>query len=268
MRERGLLKRVEIIAEIGQNHNGDMELAKELIYAAKVNGADVAKFQLYDVDSIFQPDFEWYVAAKQAELNKEQACELAATCEEAGIEFMASVFDVERVNWCEEIGMRRYKIASRSVRQQALLQAVGNTGKNAIVSLGMWDGVGFPVVHTKARVDYLYCVAKYPTAPADLDFAAIDFGQYAGFSDHTIGIDASLVAIARGARIIEKHFTLSKDMPGPDHAGSMEPRELAELKKFADSFSGILYHGSQEVAGSVVELADISEVLSGAASVA
>jgi sialic acid synthase SpsE len=270
MRERGLVKRVEIIAEIGQNHNGDMGLAKELIYVAKEHGADVAKFQLYDVDSIFQPDFEWYAAAKEAELNKEQACELAATCEETGIEFMASVFDVERVKWCEEIGMRRYKIASRSVRQQALLRAVGDTGKDVIVSLGMWDGVGFPVVPTSARVDYLYCVAKYPTASADLDFAAIDFRRYAGFSDHTIGIDASLVAIARGAKIIEKHFTLSKQLPGPDHAGSMEPQELAELKKLADSFSGILYHGTDGMAAAdLAAAADTSETtFARAASVA
>jgi sialic acid synthase SpsE len=112
-------------------------------------------------------------------------------------------------------------------------------------------------------------VAKYPTAPADLDFAAIDFHRYAGFSDHTIGIDASLVAMARGARIIEKHFTLSKKMPGPDHAGSMEPQELAKLKTFADSFSGILYHRTGEAQVSVVKLGDASEVsLSPAASVA
>jgi sialic acid synthase SpsE len=182
---------------------------------------------------------------------------------------MASVFDMERVKWCEETGMRRYKIASRSVRQQALLRAVGDTGKNVIISLGMWEGVGFPVVPTSARVDYLYCVAKYPTAPADLDFASIDFERYAGFSDHTIGIDASLVAIARGARIIEKHFTLSKEMPGPDHAGSMEPLELANLKRFADSFSEILYRRADEAAVADLTAADIPEaVFARAASVA
>lgn len=244
MLDHASVDRVQIIAEIGQNHNGDMALAKELIYAAKENGADVAKFQLYDVDSIFQPDFRWYAAAKQAELNKEQAFELAATCRLAEIEFMASVFDVERVAWCEEIGMRRYKIASRSVRNQPLLHAVALTGKDIIISLGMWDGRGFPVISSRARVDYLYCVAKYPTAPEDLDFASVDFRRYSGFSDHTIGIDAALIAIARGARIIEKHFTLDRNMPGPDHAGSMEPHELASLCQYAKSFSAILYHGS------------------------
>jgi N-acetylneuraminate synthase/N,N'-diacetyllegionaminate synthase len=265
MSERSLVSRVEIIAEIGQNHNGDMTLAKELIYAAKENGADVAKFQLYEVDSIFQPDFEWYKAAKEAELNQEQAAELAETCVKADIEFMSSVFDVERVRWCEEIGMKRYKIASRSVRHEPLLRAVGETGKDVIVALGMWEGGGFPVVPTEARVDYLYCVAKYPTLPEDLDFEAIDFREYSGFSDHTIGIDAPLVAIARGARIIEKHFTLSKQMPGPDHAGSMEPEELLELRRFADSFARIL-HLSQR--NPEIEASSIPQAASGQVAVA
>ncbi len=242
MRERSVVSRTEIIAEIGQNHNGDMQLAKKLIYAAKENGADVAKFQLYNVDSIFRPDFRWYDAAKEAELSKQQAFELATICNVAGIEFMASVFDVERVGWCEEIGVRRYKIASRSVRNQPLLHAVAATGKDVIVSLGMWEGVGFPIVPSRARVDYLYCVAKYPTAPEDLDFLTVDFTRYAGFSDHTIGLDAALIAMSRGARIIEKHFTVDRRMPGPDHAGSMEPHELATLCQFAGSFSRILYH--------------------------
>ena len=242
MRTSAMNGRVEIIAEIGQNHNGDMSLAKELIYAAKENGADVAKFQFYDVDSIFTADFRWYAAAKEAEVSKEQAFELASTCEQVGIEFMASVFDVQRVNWCEEIGMKRYKIASRSVRNRALLEAVGATGKEMIVSLGMWDGAHFPQVPTQARVSYLYCVAKYPTNFSDLDFHSVDFARYDGFSDHTIGNEAALIAIARGARIIEKHFTLDKNMPGPDHSGSMEPQELASLRHFADSFAEILYH--------------------------
>ena len=242
MHDTSVEKAVQIIAEIGQNHNGDMQLAKELIYAAKENGADVAKFQFYDVDSIFSKDFEWYSATKKSEVSKEQAFELAVICQRAGIEFMASAFDVERVGWCEEIGMKRYKIASRSVKHRPLIDAVCATEKDVIVSLGMWDGREFPSIPTKARVDYLYCVAKYPTHPSQLNFQSVDFNQYAGFSDHTIGIDASLVAIARGARILEKHFTLSKRMPGPDHSGSMEPQELAEIRRFTDSFANILYH--------------------------
>jgi N-acetylneuraminate synthase/N,N'-diacetyllegionaminate synthase len=242
MHDTSVGKPIQIIAEIGQNHNGDMELAKELIYAAKENGADVAKFQLYDVDSIFPKDFEWYQETKKSEVSRDQAFELAQTCEAAGIEFMASVFDLERVSWCEAIEMKRYKIASRSVRHHPLIEAVCATGKDMIVSLGMWDGPGFPSIPARARLDYLYCVAKYPTHPEDLDFNSIDFARYSGFSDHTMNIDASLIAVARGARILEKHFTMSKAMHGPDHSGSMEPQELAQIRRFADSFANILYH--------------------------
>jgi N-acetylneuraminate synthase/N,N'-diacetyllegionaminate synthase len=138
--------------------------------------------------------------------------------------------------------MKRYKIASRSVRSRPLLEAVAATGKDIIVSLGMWDSPHFPQIPTRAKVSYLYCVAKYPTSFSDLDFQNVDFTRYDGFSDHTIGNDAAMVATARGSRIIEKHFTLDKNMHGPDHSGSMEPRELAELRRYADRFCEILYH--------------------------
>lgn len=231
-----------IIAEIGQNHNGDMEVAKKLIYLAKEKGADVAKFQLYEVDKIFTPDFEWYKEGKEAQLTKEQAFYLANKCDEVGIEFMASVFDMERFGWTDEIGMKRYKIASRSIYDRELIDAIASTGKDMIMSLGMWEEERFPVIKTAGRVDYLYCVSKYPTMPEDLDFLSVDFNNYAGFSDHTIGVEAPLVAMARGARIIEKHFTLDKNMHGPDHALSMEPDELELLVNYAEKIENILYH--------------------------
>jgi N-acetylneuraminate synthase/N,N'-diacetyllegionaminate synthase len=231
-----------IIAEIGQNHNGDMAIAKKLIHLASEKGADIAKFQLYDVDKIFTPDFEWYNEGKEAQLTKEQAFYLVNECDEDGIEFMASVFDLERFGWTEEIGMKRYKIASRSIYDGELINAIASTGKDMIVSLGMWEGEGFPVIKTSGRMDYLYCVSKYPTMPEDLDFLSVDFNNYSGFSDHTIGVEAPLVAMSRGARIIEKHFTLDKNMHGPDHALSMEPDELELLVNYADKIENILYH--------------------------
>lgn len=234
--------KILIIAEIGQNHNGEMEIAKKLVSAAKEQGANIAKFQLYDVDAIFPPGFEWYKEAKQAQLTKEQVVELADWCEKVGIEFMASVFDMERVGWCEEIGMKRYKIASRSIYDKQLIDAIAKTGKDIIASLGMCQGKEFPQIDTYGKVDFLYCVAKYPTLPEDLNFLEVDFNRYSGFSDHTIGIEAALVAIARGAKIIEKHFTLDKKMHGPDHAGSMEPQELRQLVEFSRKFRTILYH--------------------------
>ena len=155
---------------------------------------------------------------------------------------MSSVFDPERMEWCQEIGVKRYKIASRSIYDKELINAIAKTGKDIIASLGMYKGRGFPRINTSGKVDFLYCVAKYPTSPEDLDFRSVDFNRYTGFSDHTIGIEAALVAMARGAKIIEKHFTLNKKMHGPDHAGSMEPQELRQIVNFSKSFERILYN--------------------------
>jgi sialic acid synthase SpsE len=240
MSKAGEDRRILVIAEIGQNHNGDMELARKLIDAAREEGADIAKFQLYDVDKIYPPTFEWYQEGRAAQLNREQVQALADRCRQVGIEFMASVFDTERVTWCQEIGMKRYKVASRSIYDKELIAAVAGTGRDIIASLGMYREKEFPRIDTRGKVDFLYCVPKYPTSPQDLDFRQIDFNRYSGFSDHTMGIEAALVAMARGARIIEKHFTL--DMHGPDHAGSMEPAELRQIVEFARKFESILYH--------------------------
>jgi N,N'-diacetyllegionaminate synthase len=232
---------MEIIAEIGQNHNGDMQLARRLIAEARAAGAGVAKFQVYDARALFPKEGnEWFDYNCKTELSRSAVETLARDCDREGIEFMASVFDVERVAWLEGVGMRRYKIASRSVKDQALIEAVANTGKPMLVSLGMWDGADFPKITSPGGVEYLYCVSKYPTEMSDLHFGKVDFNKYAGFSDHTIGIDAPMIALSRGARIIEKHFTLDKTMYGPDHSGSMTPSELAALSRFQGSLAKAL----------------------------
>ena len=232
---------MEIIAEIGQNHNGDMQLARRLIAEAKAAGADVAKFQVYEARALFpKQDNEWFDYNCHTELGRADVEMLAAECERVGIEFMASVFDVERVPWLEGVGMRRYKIASRSVRDRALLDAVAGTGKAMIVSLGMWNEPGFPEIHTSGVVEYLYCIAKYPTPLSELHLGAVNFSCYAGFSDHTVGIEAAMIALSRGARIVEKHFTVDKAMFGPDHSGSMTPSELAALCQFRDALAQAL----------------------------
>jgi N-acetylneuraminate synthase/N,N'-diacetyllegionaminate synthase len=224
---------MEIIAEIGQNHNGDMELARRLIAEAKAAGATVAKFQVYSAGALFPKEGnEWFDYNCKTELTRDNVEALARECRDQGIEFMASVFDVERVAWLEAVGVRRYKIASRSVRDAELIKAVAKTGKPILVSLGMWTALEFPKVGAPGGVEYLYCVSKYPTEMSDLHFSKVDFTRYAGFSDHTLGIDAAIIALSRGARIIEKHFTIDKSMYGPDHSGSMTPDELATLSRF------------------------------------
>lgn len=227
---------MEIIAEIGQNHNGDIELARRLIHVAKESGADVAKFQLYDARLLFSREGNpWFDYNCATELSRKDVELLNRTCEEVGIEFMASVFDVERVAWLEAVGVKRYKLASRSVRDRALIDAVADTGKPVLVSLGMWNEAEFPVIPA-SQVGYLYCISNYPTLLEDLYLGKVDFTQYAGFSDHSIGISAAVAALARGARLIEKHFTLDKTMIGPDHEGSMTPDELRNLANFREDF--------------------------------
>jgi sialic acid synthase SpsE len=226
----------EIIAEIGQNHNGDIALAKRLIAEAKAAGASVAKFQVYDARALFPKEGnEWYDYNCKTELSRADVDALANECARVGIEFMASVFDVARVAWLEAVGMRRYKIASRSIVDKPLIEAVAATGKRVLVSLGQWNGAAFPPVAAPGGVDFLYCISKYPTELVDLHLGSVDFARYAGFSDHTIGTAAPMAALARGARIIEKHFTLDKTMYGPDHSGSMTPDELARLVEFRDA---------------------------------
>lgn len=232
---------VEIIAEIGQNHNGDMGLAKELIHIAKDNGADVAKFQVFDARSLFSKDGNpWYDYNCRTELTRDQVNFLAEECRKTGIEFMASVFDIERIRWTEDIGVKRYKVASRSITDIKLLQALAMTSKPLIISLGFWQEKEFPKIAAQQPVSFLYCISKYPTALHEVHLSRVDFKRYAGFSDHTLGVTAPIVAITRGARVIEKHLTLNKAMEGPDHACSMAPDELKTICDFRREFETCL----------------------------
>lgn len=226
-----------IIAEIGINHNGSIDLAHELIRQAKIAGADIAKFQFYDPYRIFGPqgsfpNAEALAQALTVQFGFEHARRLKAWCDQEGVEFMASVFDLERFGWTEALGVKRHKIASRAVQDRELCERILGTGQEAFVSLGFSSGERVPYEHSNAK--YLYCVPKYPCPYEDVDLPR-SFAEsiYEGFSDHTIGIETALVAVGRGARIIEKHFTLNKGLPGPDHICSATPDELAELSRLA-----------------------------------
>ena len=221
---------LEIIAEIHPQHGGDMGVAREMIREAKRNGADVAKFQLYDAEALLGPAWAYL------ELGRDDVRRLKAWCDQDGIEFMASVFDRERLGWCEELDVARYKIASGTVAKDPdLCGAVLDQGKETIVSLGHWDGLEKPFGQ-EDRIHYLYCKAKYPAFYEDMaDFPDdFDAAGLAGYSDHTLGIELPLLAIARGARIIEKHMTLDKTQTKPTekaHVCSMTPEELAVLRR-------------------------------------
>lgn len=220
--------KVLVIAEIGHNHMGYMRHAKLLIDEAKACGADIAKFQAYNTEKIKKPWQSRYFELKLSEHTKEEFRELKEYCDKVGIEFMASAFDIEHLEWLEEIGVKRHKLASRSIYDAELIKAMENTGKPIIASLGKIDERGIPVIK---NAEYLYCVSEYPTYMT-ADMFPKKFGEgtpYAGFSDHTIGCYWPREAVKRGARIIEKHFTLSRDLPGHDQKGSADPTEMKDF---------------------------------------
>jgi len=230
---------MEIIAEIGQNHNGEISKARELIYAVKEAGAEVAKFQLFDMsfwEQIYKDNVDiekgWREYHTKTCLSYEEILELISLCKKLKIEFLCSVFNVKFVDFLETQNVSRYKVASNSIFDQKLLTKLEGTNKDLIISLGKWTNNNFPNIKTQANVSFLYCISNYPTELGDLNFSKIDFNKYDGFSDHTIGLNASMIALARGAKIIEKHITLDKTLFGPDHEGSITPDELKELVNF------------------------------------
>jgi sialic acid synthase SpsE len=227
---------LEIIAELHPQHGGSMVAIREMIREAKRGGADVAKFQLYDAAALLGAEWEYL------ELSREETGRIKEWCDEEEIEFMASVFDEERLEWIEALGVARHKIASGAVKNDpALCERVLGLGKPTIVSLGHWHGPEKPFGESD-RIDYLHCKSLYPALLEDMGDFPADFAAQglAGYSDHTLGLDVCLLAVARGARVIEKHFTLDKMRTRPTekaHICSMTPPELAELRRVGGSMA-------------------------------
>lgn len=210
------------IAEIGLNHNGNFDLCYELIKKAKYAGADIAKFQL-----------GW--KSKEGEINRitdDILKKLGRWCDYFNIECMVSIFNEAAYEMAKKHNFRRYKIASRTVKDDIeLVRRIASEGKETIISLGMWDGKE-PPLPRKPSIKYLWCRSKYPCEPWDLIGFPKDFKTegYDGYSDHAIGIETALLAISRGAKIIEKHITLDKsDTTIRDHALSAVPEEFKAM---------------------------------------
>lgn len=215
-----------IIAEIGQNHCGDMGLAEKLIDLAKDNGADLVKFQLYDSRQL-------YGEYQPTELSRDRAFGLFEYGQKAGIEVFFSVFDKERVRWCEEMKVSHYKISCAMSTNPYLVGDVLKTRVPLILS----SDIARP---PDSRISALYCIPKYPASLSDLRFGDVGFiNDFQGYSDHTIGLTAAKVALSRDAGIIEKHFAIDHET-GIDAKWSMTPMELRELKRFADNVSEAL----------------------------
>ena len=213
-----------LVAEIGLNHEGNFDLAYELIRQAKLSGADVAKFQIGWRDGPGEINC----------IDVDLARRLRRWCEQQGVEFMASVITEEALAIYDEVEPNRYKIASRTVVERPeLVRKVLERGKETFISLGWWEEEGFPFGPPSEQVRYIFCRSLYPTYPEGLKGMTERFGEagYFGYSDHMHGVEGCLLALSRGARFIEKHFTLDKTIRGVhgDHVLSATPEELRVL---------------------------------------
>jgi hypothetical protein len=223
---------VEIISEIGINHNGDFRLIEELIRQSSAGGSDFAKFQLYSSERVFGDD-----SRKKNEFTFDQVKTIKQICDAYDINFFASVFDEEKLNWCCDLNVSHIKIASRTLKKEpTLCKEIIQKNLKTYISLGMWEDE-LPFINK--NVFYFNCISKYPTSI--LDLKNVNFLPYqnnvVGYSDHSYGIASCLNQIAKGASIIEKHFTLNKGMVGNDHVGSMTLDELKILRELGDQIS-------------------------------
>ena len=227
--------KAEIIAEIGSNWEGNILTAKKIISECKKAGADAVKFQMWRAHDLYNPKHPSWKIIKKSELSFKQVKTLKEFSDKQNIEFFCSVFYPETVEFLEKLGVKRYKIASRTCLfkdpySMETLKEISKTGKPVIISMGMGGNKKkIQKIFHKNKKLFCYCISEYP-----LDIKKIVWNKalrYQGFSDHTEGIEISIAAVAMGASVIEKHFTIDKNLSGPDHAASLEPKELEKLLK-------------------------------------
>ncbi|WP_305046891.1 N-acetylneuraminate synthase [Geoalkalibacter sp.] len=262
--------RVFIIAEAGVNHNGSMDLARKLVDAAAEAGADAVKFQTFRTESLVRrnaPKAEYQKATTAAgesqfemirklELDADAHRELMAHCRLRGILFLSSPFDLESIELLDALELSIFKIPSGEITNLPYLRRIGRLGKPIILSTGMADlgevGAALEVLIAagakKEKITLLHCNTEYPTPMEDVNLRAMTtlgttFATQVGYSDHTLGIEIPIAAVALGATVIEKHFTLDRTLEGPDHKASLEPGELAAMVKAIRNVSTALGSG-------------------------
>jgi len=243
-----------VIAEIGVNHNGDMELARKMVAAAKDAGADAVKFQTFTAKALVTkgtPKARYQESTTDAgethfdmierlELKREQHLPLMKYCDSMAIDFMSTPYDVDSAAFLDSIGVGIFKTASADIVDLPLQKFLAQTGKPVVVSTGMasLDEVKTVVSlyreNGNAQIILLHCVSNYPCSNDSLNMRVIQtlhdtFQIPVGFSDHSEGNSAAVIAVALGAKVIEKHFTLDKNLPGPDHKASSTPDEFSDL---------------------------------------
>lgn len=276
------MARTMIIAEAGVNHNGKLTMAKQLVRTAKECGADVVKFQTFHIDRIvskyakmaeYQKTNTGMIESqkemlRKLTLSKEEFLSLADYCKELDIQFLSTPFDIDSIHFLTHL-QDMWKIPSGEITNYPYLVEIARTGKDIILSTGMstleevdaaWNvlrnnGVG--------KITILHCTTNYPTPMDEVNLKAMitlkdHFGCDIGYSDHTLGIEVPIAAVAMGAVIIEKHFTLDHAMKGPDHKASLEPDELARMIKAIRNVEAAL--GSSSKIPSKSEMKNISVV--------
>jgi len=274
---------VFVIAEAGVNHNGDLGLATELIDVAISAGANAVKFQTFNADAIAAtdaPKAEYQLATttpgqsqlemlRKLELSRDAHFTLKAYCDKRGMTFLSTPFDEPSVELLEGLSVPAYKVSSGDLTNLPLIEQVSRTGKPVIISTGMstLEEVGTAVKTAQSvgcnELILLHCVSNYPATPNEVNLRAMrtmeqEFAVPVGFSDHTEGIAISLAAVALGAAIIEKHFTLNRNLPGPDHQASLEPMELATLVKEIRSVEDSLGDGCKKPTPAEIETAKVA----------
>jgi N,N'-diacetyllegionaminate synthase len=248
---------VRIIAEAGVNHNGSLKKAKELVRIAAKSGADIVKFQTFKADKIVTCDAAKAEYQKQTTEGNQSQFEmlkklefsltdheaLIAYCEKCGIKFLSTAFDLESVDLLYSLGQKIWKIASGEITNLPYLRKIGSLQQEVIMSTGMADlgeiEDALQVLEKaglqRNMITVLHCNTEYPTPMRDVNLRAMQTigaafpGIRIGYSDHTQGIEIPIAAVALGATVIEKHFTLDKTLPGPDHQASLEPQELEAM---------------------------------------
>ena len=272
-----------IIAEAGVNHNGSFELAKQLVDKAAEAGADIVKFQTCKAENVISryADKAEYQKKTTGEadtqldmvrklmLTYEEYGQLKEYCEEKGIRFLSTAFDLPSVDYLHSIGMGLWKIPSGEITNLPLLIKIAQLHEPIIMSTGMsaLEEVGNAVKVLKDNgatdITLLHCTTEYPAPYEDVNLKAMDtmkeaFGLPVGYSDHTKGIEIPIAAVARGACVIEKHFTLDRNMEGPDHKASLEPQELAEMVRTIRNVEQAIGDGIKKVSASELKNQDIA----------
>lgn len=253
-----MLSKVFIIAEAGVNHNGSTELAKKLIDVAVHSGADAIKFQTFKAENLVSKKAQKAEYQKQTTDSKESQFEmikkleldvdthqaLMAYCAEKNILFLSTPFDHDSINLLNKLGLDIFKIPSGEITNSPYLKQIGALNKQVILSTGMANlgeieaalAVLVSAGTQRKRITVLHANTMYPTPMEDVNLKAMQtigqaFDIAYGYSDHTLGIEVDIAAVAMGASVIEKHFTLDKTMEGPDHKASLEPDELKAMVK-------------------------------------